>query len=99
MKSTGVVRKLDDLGRLCIPKEIRNILGIKPQDPIEIFVQGETIVLKKYSLSCTLCGNLSLELVSFYPDKSICRPCVNMIVKEHPRLVFSLTGEGDAPHA
>ncbi|PFL11755.1 AbrB family transcriptional regulator, partial [Bacillus cereus] len=48
MKATGVTRKVDDLGRVVIPKELRNTLGIKEKSPLEIFVDGEDIVLQKY---------------------------------------------------
>ncbi|MGE6619550.1 AbrB/MazE/SpoVT family DNA-binding domain-containing protein [Bacillus mycoides] len=48
MKATGVTRKVDELGRVVIPKELRNTLGIKEKSPLEIFVEGEDIVLQKY---------------------------------------------------
>ncbi len=49
MKATGIVRRVDDLGRLVIPKELRRTLRIKEADPIEFYVQGDTIILKKYN--------------------------------------------------
>lgn len=48
MKATGVVRRLDDLGRLCLPKEIRRTLHISPGDPIEFFVDDNSIILRRY---------------------------------------------------
>lgn len=57
MKSTGIVRKIDELGRIVLPIEIRNTLDIKPKDSIEIFVDDDKIVLKKYQPSCIFCGN------------------------------------------
>lgn len=48
MKSTGIVRKVDDLGRIVIPMELRRTLGIEERDPLEIFVDGSQIILKKY---------------------------------------------------
>lgn len=48
MKSTGIVRKIDELGRIVIPMEIRRNLGLEEKDPIEIFVDGDSIILKSY---------------------------------------------------
>lgn len=57
MKNTGMVRRLDDLGRVVIPKELRNIRGIKEGDPIEIYVEGDMICLRKMpEKSCGICG-------------------------------------------
>lgn len=56
MKSTGIVRKIDELGRIVLPIEIRNTLDIKPKDSIEIFVDDDKIVLKKYQPSCFSAG-------------------------------------------
>ncbi|HDR7784862.1 AbrB/MazE/SpoVT family DNA-binding domain-containing protein [Bacillus wiedmannii] len=60
MKATGVTRKVDELGRVVIPKELRNTLGIKEKSPLEIFVEGEDIVLQKYQPSgvCALTGEV-----------------------------------------
>ena len=59
MKSTGVVRKIDELGRIVLPIEIRNNLDIKSRDAVEIFVDEDKIVLKKYEPACIFCGNAS----------------------------------------
>ena len=48
MKATGIVRRIDDLGRIVIPREIRKSIGIKEGDPLEIFVDGKTVIFKKY---------------------------------------------------
>ncbi len=57
MKATGIVRKVDELGRVVLPIELRNKFDIKVKDPIEIFVDGSSIVLKKYEPNCVFCGN------------------------------------------
>ena len=57
MKSTGIIRKVDELGRVVIPIELRNQFQIAEKDPIEIFVDGTSIILKKYEKSCLFCGN------------------------------------------
>ena len=64
MKSTGIVRRVDELGRVVIPIELRNKFDIQVKDPIEIFVDGSSIVLKKYEPNCIFCGN-SKKLVDY----------------------------------
>lgn len=61
MKSTGMVRKVDELGRLVIPKELRRTLGIENGDPVEIFIDGDQIILKKYkpNMACAVTGEVS----------------------------------------
>mgnify|MGYP003390658125 CR=1 FL=1 len=61
MKATGIVRRIDDLGRVAIPKEIRRNLRIKEGDNLEVFVEGEDIILKKYSMMNKI-NDLSQEL-------------------------------------
>ncbi|ASA22342.1 AbrB/MazE/SpoVT family DNA-binding domain-containing protein [Paenibacillus donghaensis] len=79
MKATGIVRQLDGLGRVVIPKELRRTMNIAEGDGLEIFVNGDQIVLKKYNPGCTLCG--SLEDIEYLSGKPICRACVVRIVK------------------
>ena len=57
MKATGIVRKVDELGRIVLPIELRRTLNIRHEDPIEIFVDGDYIMLKKYEPACIFCGN------------------------------------------
>ena len=73
VKSTGITRRIDELGRIVIPMELRNKLNIAEKDTLEIFVDGSSIILKKYHSTCTLCGNDKL-LVPF-GDKLICSKC------------------------
>lgn len=77
MKSTGIVRRIDELGRIVIPKEIRDNFEIMEKDSLEILVDGEKIILKKYSPSCVICGN-SKELIT-YNDKLVCNKCISKI--------------------
>ena len=74
MKSTGIVRKLDELGRITIPVEIRKIHDIKEGDPLEIFVEGSNIIVAKYQPSCIFCQS-TLDIVDF-KGKNICRHCI-----------------------
>lgn len=77
MKSTGIVRKLDELGRVVLPIELRRTLLIGDRDPLEIHVEGEMIILAKYNPQCTICGS-SAKVVSFR-EKLICRECIEDI--------------------
>lgn len=77
MKSTGIVRRMDELGRVVIPIEIRNKFDIKVKDPVEIFVDGSTIVLKKYEPNCVFCGSTK-NLVEYH-DKLVCSKCTKKL--------------------
>ena len=74
MKSTGIVRKVDELGRIVLPIELRRTLDIAEKDALEIYVDGSTIVLKKFRPSCVFCDS-SRDLVT-YKDKNICPRCL-----------------------
>lgn len=74
MKATGIVRKVDDLGRIVIPKELRNVLEIAIKDPVEIFVEDEYVILHKYDPACCLCG--SMEDIGNFNGKNICKSCI-----------------------
>ena len=77
MKSTGIVRRVDELGRVVIPIELRNKFGIAEKDPIEIYVDGSSIILKKYEPNCVFCGS-SKKLVD-YKGKLISSKCAKQI--------------------
>lgn len=77
MKSTGMVRPVDQLGRIVLPKELRENLGIGPRDGVEIFVENEKIILKKYVPNCCFCG--SDEDMNLYQGKLICRDCIRKL--------------------
>lgn len=79
MKSTGIVRPVDNLGRVVIPMEIRSTLDINPKDSLEIFIEGDKIILKKYRPCCIFCGNA--DNVVYLEDKRICRACIEKISK------------------
>ncbi len=73
LKSTGIVRKVDDLGRVVLPIELRRTLGITEKDSLEIYVDGEQVILKKYEPACIFCGNAS-EMTHFH-GKNVCLGC------------------------
>ena len=77
MKSTGIVRSTDYLGRTVIPKELRNVLDISEKDCLEIFTEGEQIILKKYQPACIFCGEAK-DIVN-YKGKNVCKCCLEDI--------------------
>ena len=77
MKSTGIVRKVDNLGRIVLPIEIRKVLEIKEKDSIEIFIDNGKIVLEKYQPSCVFCGNT--EGIVYFSSKRICHDCIEKL--------------------
>lgn len=74
MKSSGIVRKVDELGRIVLPIELRRTLGIEEKDRIEIFVDGESIILRKYQPGCIFCDNAK-DIIN-YKGKNICPDCI-----------------------
>lgn len=79
MKATGIVRKVDELGRIVIPMELRRTMNIAEADPIEVYVDGERIILKKYAPGCIFCGNV--EKVKECNGKYICESCLAELLK------------------
>ncbi len=81
MHSTGIFRRIDSLGRFVLPKELRKSLNLKQDDYLQIFLDGDAIVLKKSQLSCVLCGNPE-ELVDFH-GKKLCRQCLQELREQN----------------
>lgn len=79
MKSTGIVRKVDELGRIVLPIELRRTLDIAERDALEIYVDGTSIILKKHESACVFCG--SSKNVSTFRDKNICAACLQELTK------------------
>lgn len=77
MKNTGIIRRADELGRIVIPMEIRNRFNIKEKDPMEIYVDSNSIILKKYEPNCLFCGETK-DLVEFN-NKIICKKCISKL--------------------
>ena len=76
-KATGMVRRVDDLGRLVLPKELRRTFGIDNGDPVEIFTTTDEIVLRKYQPAggCSLCWSIASAYVELGWDKRVCAKC------------------------
>ena len=80
MKSTGVVRKVDELGRIVLPIEIRKVLDIKQKDAIEIFTDEDKIILQKYQPACIFCDNV--DDVVYFNGKRVCAECIKMLKEQ-----------------
>lgn len=80
MNDTGIVRKVDDLGRIVIPMELRRTLGIKVKDPIQIYVEGERIILQKHRDACVICGDTKAPMVAVR-ERPVCETCVAEVRK------------------
>ena len=81
MKSTGIVRNIDELGRLVVPKEMRTALDINCNDPVEISMEGDKIILKKHSTNCIFCASSTTNLKEF-KGKKICLECLKEMTNE-----------------
>ncbi len=79
MKSTGIVRKVDDLGRVVLPIELRRTLDINERDSLEIFVDGNQVILKKYEPACIFCN--SADDVITFKGKNVCKHCIAEMMK------------------
>lgn len=77
MKSTGIVRKVDELGRIVLPIELRRTLDIGERDSLEIYVDNDAVILKKYERSCIFCS--SREKVYLFSGKYVCGECIDKL--------------------
>lgn len=75
MKSTGIVRQVDELGRIVLPMELRRTLGIAKKDSLEIYVDNDKVILKKYAPACIFCD--SAVDVTDFKGKTICQKCIS----------------------
>lgn len=82
MKSTGIVRKVDELGRIVLPIEMRRTLDIAEKDALEIYVEGSSVILKKYKPSCIFCDSTK-DIVTF-KGKNVCPKCLKELKKLEP---------------
>ena len=77
VKSTGIVRKVDELGRIVLPIELRRNLDIEERDALEIYMDGDRIVLQKYEAACIFCG-AERELLN-HKGKNVCASCIRIL--------------------
>ena len=77
MKEKGTIIAIDNLGRIVVPSGIRKSLGITPDVPLELFLENESIVIKKHTVGCVFCGGT--DLVTTFMDKPVCRECIDKL--------------------
>ena len=77
MKTTGIVRRVDELGRIVLPIEFRRSLDIKEKDVLEIYIEGTAIMLRKHEPSCVFCGGDQNNIV--FMDKMVCASCAKTL--------------------
>ena len=80
MKATGIVRHIDELGRIVLPIEMRRVMELGTSDKVEIYVDGDKIILKKHSVSCIFCN--SADSLTEYNGKNICTACLQNLKKQ-----------------
>lgn len=73
MKATGIIRRVDDLGRIVLPKELRQTMGIRAGDPMEIYTDADNIILRKYAPGCAFCG--SVNGIRYIHGTPVCGAC------------------------
>ncbi|MBR6046265.1 MAG: AbrB/MazE/SpoVT family DNA-binding domain-containing protein [Ruminococcus sp.] len=79
MKSTGIVRKIDELGRIVLPIELRRTFDLNVKDSVEIYTDNDSIILKKFQRSCVFCGNP--EFITEFKGRSVCAECLEGLKK------------------
>ena len=79
MKSTGIIRKVDDLGRIVLPIELRRTLDISERDELEIYMENDRIILQKFEPACIFCG--SAKSLVRYRRKNVCQDCVKKLME------------------
>ena len=77
MKSTGIVRRVDELGRIVLPIELRRILDIDKDTSLEVYVDEDRIILKKYQPSCVFCD--SMDNIMTYKGYNVCQNCMKKL--------------------
>ena len=77
MKSTGIVRKVDELGRIVLPIEMRRTLDIAEKDTLEIYVEGDSIILRKFQAACVFCDSAK-DIINF-KGRNVCSECIGKL--------------------
>ncbi len=80
MKALGIIRPIDELGRIVLPVETRKMMDLNPKDGVEVFIEDDKIILKKYRPSCIFCGEAD-GVIDFKGTK-ICRGCIESLKSE-----------------
>ena len=80
MKALGIIRPVDELGRIVLPVETRKMMDLNPKDGVEVFIEDDKIILKKYRPSCIFCGEA--DGVIDFKGKKVCRSCIEALKTE-----------------
>lgn len=80
MKALGIIRPVDELGRIVLPVETRKMMDLNPKDGVEVFIEDDKIILKKYRPSCIFCGEA--DGVIDFKGKKVCRGCIEALKTE-----------------
>lgn len=83
IRSTGIVRRVDELGRVVVPVELRRVLGLGEGTPVEIFTHGETVLLRRYEPLCVFCGHWGEEMVEL-SGRQVCASCRSHLSAPRP---------------
>lgn len=83
LKATGIVRRIDDLGRVVIPKELRRTFGIAEGDPMEFYTEGDKIIISRYAPGCFICGETEPTKLKEFQSKQICTDCIKSVVDHY----------------
>lgn len=75
MRATGITRPIDQLGRIVLPIELRKVLKLETGTPVEIYTEGESIILKQYKRGCTFCGEIEKDEMITFKEQCICEEC------------------------
>ncbi len=81
MKETGIIRKIDSMGRIVLPAELRKTMDINKADYMEVYVEGNNIIFEKSLETCVFCG--SEHHIVHYQGKGICQDCINRMIQTH----------------
>ena len=87
MKSMGIVRRVDELGRVVLPIELRRSLAIQEKDGLEIFVDNDRIILRKYKSACLFCGNV--VGITDFKNKTVCKECLAFLLNQQGTSLIS----------
>lgn len=81
MRSTGIVRKIDELGRIVLPIELRRTFDLAVKDAVEIYTEDDKIILRKYKNACVLCNSVEQDKLIEFDGKQLCKDCIDKLKK------------------
>jgi transcriptional pleiotropic regulator of transition state genes len=79
---SGIVKNIDSMGRMVVPKEVREFLGVTPDDGVELICEGNVVVLRKFELGCMFCGKINNSLKDYSNGKKVCSGCIKEFLEK-----------------